>query len=333
LSEQTRGDFWTGFRTFECPTKILAYKGETPAAIALNLYMRAGCVSLKAKSDYRIRFPVRTDRLSKKIGKKRWSVGEGFKQLEKDHLIQRERRKTLIHRFATTRVTILNPHDGTPLLASPDRLDVLTANKITDFLTIPLDCLRAFNQLPSAAPRAVYVAAHFLATRFKSDRFTVSKSYWRRVSKLGRHSFERGLRILKRRKLLKYSDAETLTLTDPLTGKRPQRPPLPLPMPIDFDTITAHGWEKVCCDLLGGTFDVRSDNGWTRTTKDRVCPFCGSYRCFALNFEQVCFRCFNCHEKGKLGVLAMKVLSVDRMYDAAAYIKKTLETTTPVVTV
>src|SRR5690242_11002806 len=103
--------------------------------------MRAGCVSLKAKSDYRIRFPVRTDRLSKKIGKKRWSVGEGFKQLEKDHLIQRERRKTLIHRFATTRVTILNPHDGTPLLASPDRLDVLTANKITDFLTIPLDCL------------------------------------------------------------------------------------------------------------------------------------------------------------------------------------------------
>jgi len=318
-------DLWEGFRCFESPTEVLSYRGEIPAVLLMNLFMRAAVVSMKATLPYKIRFTVRENKLAQKLHTSLPTIRNAYRQLERDRLVKRERvRDQFSKQWQATKVSVCNPTTANTLLASTSRIDnLLAANGVTGF-SVPLDCLRAtINRLETPAARAVYISALFLAHSFKCERLTVSKAYWCRVSKLSRKAFNRGLQICKRKRLLSYR-GETLTLNDPETGKPSERRPVSMPMPLDFRDITSKGWEEICCHLLGGSFEP-GRKGWTRTTADRICPYCGSAKGFAIHFEWQRFHCFNCGEKNGLGFLVKHVLGADRMYDASLYCERVLK--------
>jgi hypothetical protein len=310
-SSRSRRDLWQGFHPFECPAYSFESKGSIAGLVLANLYGRASAMSAKAKGGYRLRFTARLDSLEKKLRCSHQSIVDALRDLEKERFIHREKnRDPSSRKFQTGKVTILNPETRNPLLASPARMDLLTANNghyLPGFhsAVMPFECLRKLNQLDRPAARAVYLAALRLASEARAERFKVDKSWWHKLTGLSRQAFARGFREVRRKGLLTLR-GHTLTLNDPETKKPSTRKPLPVPMPIDFNNVPPSGWEKVFKELLGGDF-IANAEGWTITTKDRDCPLCHHSRSFSLHFAGQGFHCFNCGASGKLATLVREI--------------------------
>jgi hypothetical protein len=314
---------WAGHSTSEVPSFITEYAGQPEAHVLLHLYRRARGKSYKSMTATDLSLTVRVDKLALKTGLSTRSIERAFVQLESDRRIRRVRKKRSDRRFLASQVTLLDA-DGQPLQTSPGKYRVCYENDYTSFITMPRVSLEAINAMPLACMKAVYIAAHALASREKRESIFVGKVEWLILSGLAENAFNRGVKQCKSKKLLTYGSG-VLTILDPLTGKanarwknRKERIVHDNPhWEFDLNSISAEEWQYVVESLLGRKFETDSE-GWTLRSE---CPFCRQHKQrFRMNFQQSQFKC-DCGQAGRLGQLVMRIKGTN-MTAAKEFIKE-----------
>jgi CHC2 zinc finger len=313
---------WAGHSTFEFPEFVAEYAGQPEVHVLLHLYRRARGKSYKSMTATDLTLPVRVDKLALKTGLSTRSVERAFARLESDHRISRVR-PTSRGRFLASRITLLDG-TGQPLQTSPRQFRVCRENDLTPFVTMPRVSLEAINTMTLASEKAVYIAAHVLASREKRESVHVDKVEWLILSGLAENAFNRGVKQCKAKKILSYGSG-VLTILDPLTGKanarwknRKERIEHDNPhWAFDLNDITAEEWHFVVESLLSRKLETGPD-GWTLHT---VCPFCTYKEKFHVNFSKSAYKCHECDASGRLGQLVMRVRNVN-MDAAKEYIKQ-----------
>jgi hypothetical protein len=324
--------FWSGHSLFQVPFGVLRYKGTAETLVLLYFYERANSVSFYSKSEVVIEIPVKEKTIAVRTGLNEDTVSDAIVSLEADDCIRVSRRRDpLTKQIRLSVYLLLHSQTKNPLTSTPGVFGVCHHNFERPYISAPKETREQLRRMKPGG-RAAYLSALALASRRVSTKFGVTRDEWKAQSQLGKNAFHRGLRECELRNILSYKRG-VLTLNDPKTGNPSQRTSASRVehanprWRFDLNAVTAEQWQDVIGRLLHRTFIVGSD-GWTRTERGSMCPFCKKERCFTVNFTQGQYRCHNeeCKSgRGRLGQLVQRVLGLP-MARAKAFIAESTKT-------
>lgn len=310
---------WTGHSTFQIPLRLLEYAGQSPVHLALLLYSQGAGVSYRSPDwGNDVSFPSRIASRAKVSGLSARVVRSAFKRLETDgYISMRSNGNTDAGRYRARKIFLLDPQTGERLTTNPGIYGLFSSNATDEhfhFITVPRTSLEAVNAMEHASAKSAYLVALCFVSKAMDECVAVNRSLWQRLSHLGRNAFGRGLRYCIRKGLLSYRRG-VLTVNDPATGKPTERWKHPRVRiehenPVwkfDLNTVKPEKWRIVVEELLHASFP--ETDGWTHSTKDVGCPFCGEFGKFNVNFSESRYKCHasGCRESGRLGQLVQRV--------------------------
>jgi len=315
-----RKAFWNGHSVFQAPYQVVGFKGTAPALVLLYLYERAGSVPFHCEQAGIIELKIKEETISSRTGLVRKSVSAAIGVLEEAGCIRVERSQSKVTgRMRVSVYLLLHPQTKQPLMARRKEFGICHSNGFElPYLTIPKESREILCQLVPVG-RAVYIVTLALASKRMLTSFGVTRDELKIESRLGKNGFNRGLKQCKGKKLFTFKRG-TLTLHDAATGEPSQRQNHPREWVkhenpnwrFDLDKVTSAQWERTITYLMKREFIVGAD-GWTRTQRGIICPFCKDERCFSVNFTTCQYICHeNCgdYSKGRLGQLVKRVLRV-----------------------
>jgi len=322
--------FWVGHSLIQLPFRILEYTGRSEVMVLTYLYERASSISFYSKSEVFLEIHVSQQTIAKRTGLSENAVSSAVVELEADNAIRVERRRDPVTKQIRLSVyVLLHSQNESPLTSTPGVFGVCRQNLDLPYISAPKETRSQLSQMTPGG-RAVYLSALALASKRIETRFGLLRDEWKSASRLGKNAFWRGLRECEKRGLLSYQK-QVLTLNDPGTGAPSRKQAHDRVVhqnpkwKFDLNSVTPEQWERVVTDLLHHEFIIGSD-GWSRTQRGVLCPFCKADRSFAVNFLTCQYLCHQkCGERshGRLGQLVQRVLRVN-MGAAKEYIKQRL---------
>jgi hypothetical protein len=332
--EEETGTFWKNHSVFQVPARVVAFKGGAESLVMLYLYKLANAIHIFCPEVVRIELNIREETLVENTGLSRAAVTRAIATLEASECVRVIRRRDPVTgRVRTSIYLLLHSETKEPLQAFPKRYGVCHSNsERRPYLTVPQEARQTLNTMKPAG-RAVYFSALLIGSRSMRTEIYITRAFWQESSLLGVNAFCRGLQECKKRGLLSYKRS-VLTLCDPVTGKASVRHKYACRVEhekpewkFDLDTVTADQWQHVIEKILPGT-PAGGHNGWTRTSRHMLCPFCGCERTFAVNCRTGHYSCQSekCsnHATGRLAQLVKRVQGFKKLAHAKVFVQKSI---------
>jgi hypothetical protein len=328
---EQKSELWVGHSRYQITDRVLNYRGNAEALVLVYLFERAEGFSFYSHDPVVIKLQVKEETIASRTGLDRSNVSRSLIPLEHDGVIKVSReRDPITGKKVTSVYLLLHSQTGNPLLTSPGLWGICYENFDRPYFVAPKET-REKLRVMTPSGRQVYLASLSLTSKNGKLSFGISRDAWRAESRLGRNSFDRGVKECVKRKLLSY-ERYVLTLHDPKTGEPSKREKRGFiqhedaKYKFDYRNITAAQWQRVIQRLLHREFTV-GPSGWTHTRPDNICPFCKEGRSFTVNFTEQRFKCHHCKRGGKLGQLVQQVQRAPRWAHVRQYVREVIDAT------
>ncbi len=329
-------NYWGTLKQFQVPTSVV--QDETlvlsARALAVLLYILYVAKGQAGKKQHQIlaAAKVTLKSLTERTGLSKNTITEATKELDAKGFIKRitgGRRKR--GEFGANEYLVCNPSSGEPLLAIGSNL--FLPNKVR-YVNVPKCLVTEFAadwslaQLTGSEIR-LYVAVLWLANRPpRSGMLKTSESALRKLSGLGRPTFDEALERLECRHLLWITGGQKdlcVTLCDPYTGEPiHEQTGISEDDPANYYEVAEKGRAKRLNMNSGTPEQVRalllsclSENAKVVSQENGdvkiCCPFHEDQNpSCSVSPEKRCFYCFGCRQKGTFTALLMRLRSMSK---------------------